>query len=228
MRNHRPKEEIGSLTCPSQLQLYLALLCCSFSWHFVLFTNQCQNFPVFLMWECESVSGCSVWNSFFLISNTWTSSCSASFHLPWLWYVLARFTISKRVSGCSASSSFFLMSNTWTSSCSAASHFPWLWYVLARFAIPESVSGCSYWIVQAIKSTFRYCVSLPFSIAILHFPFYSFPLLFPYYNFRRLRQSLTVVVSKVQSQMSLEECKFWTCFVLLGLRVKVQVERLSY
>ena len=27
------------------------------------------------------------------------------------------------------------------------------------------------------------------------------------YDFRQLRQSLTVVVSKVQSQMSLEECK---------------------
>ena len=44
------------------------------------------------------------------------------------------------------------------------------------------------------------------------------------YNFRRLRQSLTVVVSKVRSQMSLEECKSWTCIVLLGLRTKVQVE----
>ena len=47
------------------------------------------------------------------------------------------------------------------------------------------------------------------------------------YDFRRLRQSLTVVVSKVQSQMSLEECKSWTCIVLLGLRVKVQVKGLS-
>ena len=27
------------------------------------------------------------------------------------------------------------------------------------------------------------------------------------YDFRQLRQSLTVIVSKVQSQMSLEECK---------------------
>ena len=27
--------------------------------------------------------------------------------------------------------------------------------------------------------------------------------------------------------MSLEECKSWTCIVLLGLRAKVQVERLS-
>ena len=47
------------------------------------------------------------------------------------------------------------------------------------------------------------------------------------YDFRWLRQSSTVVVSKVWSQMSLEECKSWTCIVLLGLRVKVQVERLS-
>ena len=47
------------------------------------------------------------------------------------------------------------------------------------------------------------------------------------YDFRRLRQLSTVIVSKVQSQMSLEECKSWTCIVLLGLRVKVQVERLS-
>ena len=47
------------------------------------------------------------------------------------------------------------------------------------------------------------------------------------YNFRRLRQSLTVIVSKVRSQMSLEECKSWTCIVLLGLRVKVQVKGLS-
>ena len=47
------------------------------------------------------------------------------------------------------------------------------------------------------------------------------------YNFRRLRQLSTVVVSKVQSQMSLEECKSWTCIVLLGLRAKVQVKGLS-
>ena len=47
------------------------------------------------------------------------------------------------------------------------------------------------------------------------------------YDFRRLRQSSIVVVSKVRSQMSLEECKSWTCIVLLGLRAKVQVEGLS-
>ena len=47
------------------------------------------------------------------------------------------------------------------------------------------------------------------------------------YDFRRLRQSSTIVVSKVQSQMSLEECKSWTCIVLLGLRAKVQVKGLS-
>ena len=47
------------------------------------------------------------------------------------------------------------------------------------------------------------------------------------YDFRRLRQSSTVVVSKVQNQMSLEECKSWTCIVLLGVRVKVQVKGLS-
>ena len=47
------------------------------------------------------------------------------------------------------------------------------------------------------------------------------------YNFRQLRQSLTVVVSKVRNQMSLEECKSWTCIVLQGLRAKVQVKRLS-
>ena len=46
------------------------------------------------------------------------------------------------------------------------------------------------------------------------------------YDFRRLRQSSTVVVSKVRSQMSLEECKSWTCIVLLGLRVKVQAKGL--
>ena len=47
------------------------------------------------------------------------------------------------------------------------------------------------------------------------------------YDFRRLRQSSTVVVSKVWSQMSLDECKSWTCIVLLGLRMKVQVKGLS-
>ena len=47
------------------------------------------------------------------------------------------------------------------------------------------------------------------------------------YNFRRLRQLSIVIVSKVRSQMSLEECKFWTCIVLLGLRAKVQVKGLS-
>ena len=47
------------------------------------------------------------------------------------------------------------------------------------------------------------------------------------YNFRRLRQSSTVVVSKVRNQMSLEDCKSWTCIILLGLRVKVQVKGLS-
>ena len=47
------------------------------------------------------------------------------------------------------------------------------------------------------------------------------------YNFRQLRQLSTVVVSKVRNQLSLEECKSWTCIVLLGLRAKVQVRRLS-
>ena len=47
------------------------------------------------------------------------------------------------------------------------------------------------------------------------------------YDFRQLRQLSTVVVSKVRSQMSLEECKSWTCIVLLGLRAKVQVKGLS-
>ena len=49
----------------------------------------------------------------------------------------------------------------------------------------------------------------------------------PCYDFRRLRQSSTVIVSKVRSQMSPEECKSWTCIVLLGLRAKVQVKGLS-
>ena len=40
------------------------------------------------------------------------------------------------------------------------------------------------------------------------------------YDFKRFRQSSTVIGSKVQCQMSLEECKFWTCIVLLGLIVK--------
>ena len=44
------------------------------------------------------------------------------------------------------------------------------------------------------------------------------------YDFRQLRQLSTVVVSKVRNQLSLEECKSWTCIVLLGLRAKVQVE----
>ena len=57
---------------------------------------------------------------------------------------------------------------------------------------------------------------------------FFFPLCVYYcYDFRWLRQSSTVVVSKVWSQMSLEECKSWTCIVLLGLRAKVEVERLS-
>ena len=47
------------------------------------------------------------------------------------------------------------------------------------------------------------------------------------YDFGRSRQSSSVVVSKVQSQMSLEECKSWTCIILLGLRAKVQVKGLS-
>ena len=47
------------------------------------------------------------------------------------------------------------------------------------------------------------------------------------YDFRWLRQSSTVVVSKVRNQISLEECKSWTCIVLLGLRAKVQVKGLS-
>ena len=47
------------------------------------------------------------------------------------------------------------------------------------------------------------------------------------YDFRRLRQLSTVVVSKVRNQRSLEECKSWTCIVLLGLRAKVQVKGLS-
>ena len=47
------------------------------------------------------------------------------------------------------------------------------------------------------------------------------------YDFRQLRQLSTVVVSKVRNQLRLEECKSWTCIVLLGLRAKVQVRRLS-
>ena len=47
------------------------------------------------------------------------------------------------------------------------------------------------------------------------------------YDFRRLRQSSTVVVSKVWNQMSLEEYKSWTCIVLLGWRAKVRVKGLS-
>ena len=47
------------------------------------------------------------------------------------------------------------------------------------------------------------------------------------YDFRQLRQLSTVIVSKVRNQLSLEECKSWTCIVLLGLRAKVQVKGLS-
>ena len=42
------------------------------------------------------------------------------------------------------------------------------------------------------------------------------------YDFKQFRQSSTVVGSKVQFQMSLEECKSWTCIVLLGLRAKFE------
>ena len=47
------------------------------------------------------------------------------------------------------------------------------------------------------------------------------------YDFKRLRQSSAVVGSNVQVLMSLEECKSWTCIVLLGLRVRVQEEEMS-
>ena len=79
------------------------------------------------------VDGCSAPNSLFMMTMTWTSSCSASLHLPWLWYVLARFPMLLRVDGCSAPSSLFIMSKIWTPSCSASFHLPWPWYVLARF-----------------------------------------------------------------------------------------------
>ena len=47
------------------------------------------------------------------------------------------------------------------------------------------------------------------------------------YDFKQLRQSSTVVDSKVQVLMSLEECKSYTCIVLLGLRVRIQEEEMS-
>ena len=47
------------------------------------------------------------------------------------------------------------------------------------------------------------------------------------YDFKRLRQLSTVVGSKVQVLMSLEECKSQTCIVLLGMRVRVQEEEMS-
>ena len=46
----------------------------------------------------------------------------------------------------------------------------------------------------------------------------------PCYDFKWFRQSSTVIGSKVQCQMSLEECKSWTCIVLLGFESEVQVE----
>ena len=55
---------------------------------------------------------CCASSSFFLISRTWISTFSASFHLPWFLYVLARFIILVRVLGCSSPSTFFLMSIT--------------------------------------------------------------------------------------------------------------------
>ena len=47
-------------------------------------TCVCAKFPMLLM-----VSGCSAPSSFFLMSITWTCSCSASFHLPWFLYLIS-------------------------------------------------------------------------------------------------------------------------------------------
>ena len=96
---------------------------------------------------------------------------------------------------------------------------------------PNFESYCSFSTILATQN----CV-YAFSSILIHlqlFPsltmtcFSVSPLTVNCYDFRRLRQSSTVVVSKVWSQMSLEECKSWTCIVLLGLRAKVQVKGLS-
>ena len=47
------------------------------------------------------------------------------------------------------------------------------------------------------------------------------------YDFKWLRQSSTVISSKVCVLMSLEEYKSKTCIVLLGLRARVQEEKMS-
>ena len=89
-------------------------------------------------------------------------------------------------------------------------------FKLVSDATHTSLAG---WISHVLDSSGRICLILTISTVSL--------LWATCYNFRQLRQLLTVVVSKVRSQMSLEECKSWICIVLLGLRVKVQVKRLS-
>ncbi|CAI6226574.1 unnamed protein product [Periconia digitata] len=71
-----------------------------------------------------SVSGCSSPSTLFLVSNTCISSSSASFHRPWLLYVIARFPMVVSVSGCASPSTFFLAAITCNPSSSASFHRP--------------------------------------------------------------------------------------------------------
>ena len=90
------------------------------------------------------VSGLS-WSTdgptFYFMFNTWTSSCSASFHVPWFRYVFAKFPMLERVCGCSSPSSLFLMSMTWTSSCSKTAPVSTRGYELPKMRASEVISS---------------------------------------------------------------------------------------
>ena len=142
------------------------------------------------------MSGCSAPSNFFLISNTWISSCSASSQFPISAYFLARFSMLMRVSGCSAPSSFFLMSNTSIFSCSASSHFPLSAYVCHCF-----IFVLFYFIlfIAIITKVLPPCISIAYWF-YFHFIFFitgyaHLILAIPFYSFLLLYEKKHIVVS---------------------------------
>ena len=71
-----------------------------------------------------SVSGCSSPSTLFLVSITYASSDSASFHQPWFAYVDARLPMLVSVEGCSSPSTLEQISSSSACNSSASFHRP--------------------------------------------------------------------------------------------------------
>ena len=169
-----------SSTCVSSLQLRLLPYEPCAEAANSLHNTQCpdRTVPGSCIWRC---SGRSWLSTLKLISMTFTSSSSASFHCPWFQYVDARLAMLAKVDGCSwpdpsprpslrvprppstVPGSCMSMrgwrcwlrwmgvSMTFASSSSASFHRPRFLYVDARLAMLVKVSGCS-WSPTSVRS----------------------------------------------------------------------------